>query len=189
MDRFRTPRQGVHREVRFDRIRDVRIDRYNGGIDKYGDNREMSGDLQWPDYSDGDLKGNRNGDFQIPERNGNVNNNRNGDIGRNDVDVQRIDRKRVVTRDINRDIQVIDRNGDPRIEDLGEIRVDRNSDIRACTMPAFTQEAPPVIRREKNKKDNSANRRSRPASWFVSHFSFDKLFHRGKYYTGNALYV
>lgn len=45
---------------------------------------------------------------------------------------------------------------------------------------ARMQEPPPVIRRrEKNKKDNSANRRSRPASWFVSHFSFDKLFNRG----------
>ena len=42
-------------------------------------------------------------------------------------------------------------------------------------------EAPPVIRRrEKNKRDNSSNRRSRPASWFVSHFGFDKLFHRGR---------
>lgn len=181
MDRFRTPRQGVHREVRFDRIRDVRIDRYKGGIDKYGDYREMSGDYQWPDR-DGDLKGNRNGGFQIPERNVNVNHNSNGDVGRTDrgVDVQIIDRKIVTTRDLNRDIQGIDRNEDLRIEDLSEIRAERNGDIRMCTMPAFTQEAPPVIRREKNKKDNSANRRSRPASWFVSHFSFDKLFHRGK---------
>lgn len=77
----------------------------------------------------------------------------------------------------------------------------RNVDyIRTRTLPAYTnildinhanennhvpeygriQEAPPVIRRrEKNKKDNSANRRSRPASWFVTHFSFDKLFNRG----------
>lgn len=80
----------------------------------------------------------------------------------------------------------------------------RNVDyIRTCTLPVYShvldtshinesnhvnerhdysriQEAPPVIRRrERNKKDNSANRRSRPASWFVSHFSFDKLFNRG----------
>ena len=77
----------------------------------------------------------------------------------------------------------------------------RNADyVRTCTLPAYShvidsnhfndnshlhdygrvQEAPPVIRRrEKNNKDNSGNRRSRPASWFVSHFSFDKLFNRG----------
>jgi len=84
--------------------------------------------------------------------------------------------------------------------------MDRRVDyIRTVTLPAYTtiqeveafnhannvqhiHEAPPVIRRrDKNKKDNSGNRRSRPASWFVSHFSFDKLFHRGETWVPDLL--
>lgn len=165
MDKVRSPRHGFHREVRFDRIRDVRIDRYNAGIDRYVDLSDVSGDFQRPE---------RNGDIQRLDRNGDFRPNRNGDVSRNDSigDLPRFERRGELKRDVN---------GELRIESLDDIRVERNGDIRTCTMPALTQEAPPVVRRrDKNKKDNSANRRSRPASWFVSHFSFDKLFHRGK---------